>query len=191
MRNLQCVAPGGGGFGGANIGLDSRNSSSPMANAGGSVASSPIDGVLMLNNGGMRSVVSGCFTLIGELTMIGGERGCCCGWDEVKVDGGGGEMFSLTGNDSRSSVGVDPSWSVTGTEQNRTHNVEQHAVNSTRTVVNIVNLTSNNSETSKKYVFNSKMNAETLNKKIYKRCYICYPQVVFFLWTFCSFHSEP
>ena len=54
------------------------------------------------------------------------------------VDGGGGEMFSLTGNDSRSSAGVTPSLSVTGTEQN----TQQHAVNSTRTLVNMVNQTS-------------------------------------------------
>ena len=110
--NLRCVAPGGGGFGGTviGLGLESRKSSPPIANAGGSKGLFK-DGILTLDDGGMSSV-SG-FTLMGELTMIGGDNGCCC-WDDVKADGGDEMLSSFIGNDNRSSG--TPSWSVTGTE---------------------------------------------------------------------------
>ena len=69
------MAPGGGGFGGTVTGLESRKSSSPMAKAGGS-NDLLRDGILTLDAGGMRS--NSGFILIGELTMIGGDNGCCC-----------------------------------------------------------------------------------------------------------------
>ena len=117
------MAPGGGGLGGAVIGvrLVSRKSSPPIANEGGGSMGLLKDGILTLKGDGTRSI-SG-FNLMGELTMIGGDNGCCC-CDDVRADrGGGGEIFSSTGNDNRSSE--PPSCSVTGTEQKRTQRYVQ------------------------------------------------------------------